>query len=392
MCLAWYALDVFFTSSTIMHLTVISIDRYIALRYPLKFGASRRGWRTACRIACVWILASMLAGPLFVTTWLFNDTDATQEAMAFKGCGPENATFILPAVLISFYLPLVIMTSMYIATITTLHKEAKRQGMLQLKKLTAFKKEDTPASRGSACASSGRSSEQQCAADDEFSAQAARTLQLPLLRKNGSTESQSLTDTAPTNTAGTYSTPAEQKSRNTVTSNGRKTLLHDVSLTQESTLTTDDTISSSDNTMDEESTPPSNSPAEQQPPPGYRLPQHQLSFTQRLRSKLRAKQRHRRQVRMRGVNSQDNNRKAVKVLGVLFIVFVVFYLPFFMTYTIRAVCSERCAHQTLDRLIQVFEILAYGGSVANPIVYHIFSKEFREVFYRIVSCKSCTRR
>ena len=121
LCLTWYALDVFFTSSTIMHLTVISIDRFMALRYPLKYGASRRSCHTLCRIACVWILASLLAGPLFFSTWLFNDSDAKQEAMAFKGCGPENNTFILPAVLISFYLPFAIMTCMYCATVWTLH-------------------------------------------------------------------------------------------------------------------------------------------------------------------------------------------------------------------------------------------------------------------------------
>ncbi|ESN92309.1 hypothetical protein HELRODRAFT_140634, partial [Helobdella robusta] len=35
-CVTWYSLDVLFTSSTICHLCMISIDRYLTLTFPLR--------------------------------------------------------------------------------------------------------------------------------------------------------------------------------------------------------------------------------------------------------------------------------------------------------------------------------------------------------------------
>jgi len=41
-CVGWYSLDVLFTSSTICHLCMISVDRYMTLTYPLRYGHAKK--------------------------------------------------------------------------------------------------------------------------------------------------------------------------------------------------------------------------------------------------------------------------------------------------------------------------------------------------------------
>ena len=82
----------------------------------------------------------------------------------------------------------------------------------------------------------------------------------------------------------------------------------------------------------------------------------------------------------------DKGMRAVQVLGIMFAVFVIFYLPFFATYTINGTCRV-CADYISPQLITAFEWLAYSGSMVNPIIYHIFNREFRRAFSRLMRCR-----
>ncbi|KAL3317812.1 5-hydroxytryptamine (serotonin) receptor 2B, G protein-coupled [Cichlidogyrus casuarinus] len=68
LCHIWYSLDVFFTATTIIHLCVISIDRYMALRAPLMSSkmSDQMGLRLCARIAVAWFISFFIAGPFFV--------------------------------------------------------------------------------------------------------------------------------------------------------------------------------------------------------------------------------------------------------------------------------------------------------------------------------------
>ena len=80
----------------------------------------------------------------------------------------------------------------------------------------------------------------------------------------------------------------------------------------------------------------------------------------------------------------NNSQRAVRVLGILFAVFVVFYLPFFVAYTVNGTCHN-C--YITPKLIVAFEWLQYGGSMVNPIVYHVFNPDFRRAFIKILRCR-----
>jgi len=83
----------------------------------------------------------------------------------------------------------------------------------------------------------------------------------------------------------------------------------------------------------------------------------------------------------------DRGRRAVRVLGILFAVFVMFYLPFFAAYIIHGTCQS-CQPYISPQTITAFEWLQYSGSMLNPIVYHVFNPDFRRAFLKILRCRS----
>lgn len=89
-------------------------------------------------------------------------------------------------------------------------------------------------------------------------------------------------------------------------------------------------------------------------------------------------------------NVAQNEKKALKVLIIIFCVFSTLWCPFFVLNTATALCEE-CVKIILadhDQLIySVLTWLGYLSSMANPIVYTMFNKSFRTAFINILKCK-----
>nr|QRN45424.1 5-hydroxytryptamine receptor [Carausius morosus] len=74
-------------------------------------------------------------------------------------------------------------------------------------------------------------------------------------------------------------------------------------------------------------------------------------------------------------------RKAAKTLAIITGAFVVCWLPFFIMALLMPLC-ESC--QINDYVASVFLWLGYFNSTLNPVIYTIFSPEFRQAFKRIL--------
>lgn len=61
---------------------------------------------------------------------------------------------------------------------------------------------------------------------------------------------------------------------------------------------------------------------------------------------------------------------------------VVCWLPFFLTALILPLCGETC--EINDKVAALFLWLGYFNSTLNPVIYTIFSPEFRQAFKRIL--------
>lgn len=78
--------------------------------------------------------------------------------------------------------------------------------------------------------------------------------------------------------------------------------------------------------------------------------------------------------------------KAAKTLAIIVGLFILCWLPFFTIYVIRPFC-ENC----IDPLLfSILFWLGYCNSAVNPMIYALFSKDFRFAFKRII-CKCFCR-
>ncbi|XP_050074200.1 5-hydroxytryptamine receptor-like [Anopheles maculipalpis] len=74
-------------------------------------------------------------------------------------------------------------------------------------------------------------------------------------------------------------------------------------------------------------------------------------------------------------------RKAAKTLAIITGAFVVCWLPFFLTALLLPLCESCTINDTVSSL---FLWLGYFNSTLNPVIYTIFSPEFRQAFKRIL--------
>lgn len=91
------------------------------------------------------------------------------------------------------------------------------------------------------------------------------------------------------------------------------------------------------------------------------------------------------------LHSVRNERKAIRVLGVMFAIFFVCWAPFFCVNLTMGVCDG--CHHTGSLLFRAFLWLGYVSSTLNPIVYTVFNRSFRQTFLDILlPRRHCCRR
>ncbi|GFY62195.1 5-hydroxytryptamine receptor [Trichonephila inaurata madagascariensis] len=83
-------------------------------------------------------------------------------------------------------------------------------------------------------------------------------------------------------------------------------------------------------------------------------------------------------------------RKAAKTLAIITGVFVICWLPFFVTALLMAVCRIPSCEPN-PYLFSFFLWLGYANSMLNPIIYTIFSPDFRSAFKRVLCGKKRAR-
>ncbi len=75
-------------------------------------------------------------------------------------------------------------------------------------------------------------------------------------------------------------------------------------------------------------------------------------------------------------------RKAAKTLAIVTGAFIACWLPFFILALLMPILKDQ--HEFDQRLISFFLWLGYFNSTLNPIIYTVFSPEFRQAFQRIL--------
>uniref|UniRef100_A0A3Q0RLJ5 5-hydroxytryptamine (serotonin) receptor 2C, G protein-coupled-like 1 n=1 Tax=Amphilophus citrinellus TaxID=61819 RepID=A0A3Q0RLJ5_AMPCI len=82
-----------------------------------------------------------------------------------------------------------------------------------------------------------------------------------------------------------------------------------------------------------------------------------------------------------------NERRASKVLGIVFFLFLIMWCPFFITNVTFVLCSDSCNESLLHDLLNVFVWVGYISSGVNPLVYTLFNKTYRRAFSSYIRCQ-----
>ena len=81
-----------------------------------------------------------------------------------------------------------------------------------------------------------------------------------------------------------------------------------------------------------------------------------------------------------------SDHKAAKTLGVILGAFLACWLPFFTWYVTQSLCGgvERCP--TPAWLVSTLFWIGYFNSALNPVIYAAFNRDFRNAFAKILGC------
>ncbi|KAJ8687211.1 hypothetical protein QAD02_023005 [Eretmocerus hayati] len=78
--------------------------------------------------------------------------------------------------------------------------------------------------------------------------------------------------------------------------------------------------------------------------------------------------------------SLSKESRAVRTLTIIWITFVVCWVPFFIMYIIGAFCEECFSSITVHMLTW----LGYINSALNPLIYTIFNEDYRKAFRKLL--------
>jgi hypothetical protein len=431
LCGFWIFLDVCSCTSSIMHIVVISIDRYLAINDPLNTRNRQQKCKILLLIILIWSIAILLSSPMIVLGAINKNN-----IIINRHCLINNQFFVIYGSVISFVIPLIIVIIMYTLTVRRL-KEQIRQCQTQLAQeqlaraaslvVKPFLRRhiQTKSAADAAAAANANSSHstpitafamrrmrlqrQQTSLElseesaDNFSLQQQKQLPQQQFDQDSQIEEKSsisrdiirqpLTKFSPHTE---YACPKNpfcqlkctcdhqhqlQENQQLETVFEPKSHLNcfkhfcccKTSITTPSSIRRNPTpkprpisllLSSNPN---QSSTSSNRSTSANTRPKNWR----RLTITPNL-------------VTSRTKSSAvRNEQKAVKVLGVVFVIFVIAWFPFCIMNLLQAVC-KRCYDN--PSLVNGFIWLGYVSSTINPLVYTIFNRNFRLKFIALLKC------
>ncbi|KAK2886504.1 D(3) dopamine receptor isoform X2 [Channa argus] len=348
-CNIFVTLDVMMCTASILNLCAISIDRYTAVVMPMLYNTTHRSRkRVLVMIATVWVLAFAVSCPLLFG---FNTTD---DPMV---CSISNPEFVIYSSVVSFYLPFIVTLLVYIRIYIFLRMRRKR---------ISFGHPSVKIQPGST-----PPSVETCLQEETPKAkQDLSPIRIKVHSVEPSAPSKNILLSGCLWRKHPKTGPVENSVLPPVDTQNYCSISHASCGRTELDLE----LEQGDGEAGE-------SNQNEQHPVGLSCEVKDLS-NGRTHTSLRPMPHcHTNNTRFRSMHARE--KKATQMLAIVLGVFLICWLPFFVTHILNTHCRT-C--YVPPALYSAFTWLGYVNSALNPIIYTTFNIEFRRAFIKILSC------
>lgn len=414
-CEIYLALDVLFCTSSIVHLCAISLDRYLSISRPVSYGARRTALRIKAAIVVVWLISAVISFPPLLT---LDKSEGGAEVCELN----NESWYILYSTIGSFFAPCVIMILVYVRIYQIAKQHTRCPPGEKRKEVAGNANAMTPKPVVNSADQSQQNGEQggksayqpKTTLPQGSSGPASSLASLPVLPENAinqQTQPQPpLSDPAPVHTPPTSSStshsiphqdnqphliPDHKKPRKHLHKRGKghTDSLHDDSFSSDSEAETElrgggakreKGRGQEEVNMNDKNTV---GPTQAKGFKGRVLSLAQ-SYKNTVATPSGTKLASEGTPKFQGTPMSrrkamvNREKRFTFVLAVVMGVFVVCWFPFFLSYSLKAVCPETCVIP--DPLFKFFFWIGYCNSCLNPVIYTIFNKDFRKAFKKIL--------
>ncbi|KAI4894935.1 hypothetical protein NFI96_014525 [Prochilodus magdalenae] len=347
-CDIFVTLDVMMCTASILNLCAISIDRYTAVAMPMLYNtrySSKR--RVTVMISVVWVLSFAISCPLLFG---LNNTATRDDSV----CEIANPAFVVYSSIMSFYVPFIITLLVYVQIYVVLRKRRKRVNTKR-----SCQKADTEPQPPLKEKCTHPEDVKLCTVivktNGSLPAKNKKALLIKeVVQQSGGVEMGLMASTSP-----------PEKMMLSATSAGNllasKSPSHASPSHEEWQPNSDE---KNGHTKDAQI------PKEAKPFETQALPNGKTRTTV---TKTMSKRK----------MSQHKEKKATQMLAIVLGVFIICWLPFFITHILKTHCTS--CYVPLE-MYNAFTWLGYVNSAVNPIIYTTFNVEFRKAFMKILHC------
>jgi hypothetical protein len=114
-CIIFATMDVLCCTSSIWHMSTMSMDRYFTIRFPFRYGRNKTRRIMLLKIIAVWAISFAVSSPVFVLG-IINKENVLSNGI----CAPNNSSFKIYGSIFAFYIPFIIMITTYALTMRSL--------------------------------------------------------------------------------------------------------------------------------------------------------------------------------------------------------------------------------------------------------------------------------
>ncbi|TNN01850.1 hypothetical protein fugu_011232 [Takifugu bimaculatus] len=359
-CDIFVTLDVMMCTASILNLCAISIDRYTAVAMPMLYNtrySSRR--RVTVMISVVWVLSFAISCPLLFG---LNNTATRDQSLCFIA----NPAFVVYSSIVSFYVPFIVTLLVYVQIYVVLRKRRKRVNTKPKQRLCQAADPDIPTSLKDKC--THPEDVRLCTMIVKSNGSFPVNKKKVIFIKDGVNEVEGLELDELNYSGGSHKQPPPQQQPRAL--GDTPATSHQLLMSTKanaSPTSTPPTPPEEGQRTEKNGDPTKEAQGNSAPVVALRNGKTQTSLKTLSKRKI----------------SQQKEKKATQMLAIVLGVFIICWLPFFITHILNTHCT-RC--KVPAEMYNAFTWLGYVNSAVNPIIYTTFNVEFRKAFIKILHC------